>query len=324
MNEGYVIADRYICKEKLGKGANGSVYLVYDNKLDKYWAVKECIMHNENEIEALKSVDNNAFVRIVDVIRQDMCEFVIMDRVEGITLSEYCRSHAPNEKTIIRWMTEVAKAMNYLHNLKTPLLYMDCKPDNIMLTNSGDIRLVDLGSTYTYTVRNNNIRISSTRFFAPKEIKDNNEGIHLDIYSDVYSFGMTMYRLLTLSNIEYRDRRGRLCPEYINKHISRACSDIVKRSTMTDPNKRYHSMNDVIRDLSEALNTKKRHRFNVPLMFDHIVKYALSIIIILCAMYTNIQFNTFAIPGLFILLVCLCKRPSYYTWETKKSIVRTY
>ena len=71
----------------------------------------------------------------------------------------------------MRMGKKIAGAMKYLHNLSPALLYMDCKPDNIMLTKSGDIRLIDLGSVY---VCDDNVHnsVSGTAFYAPGEVKN--------------------------------------------------------------------------------------------------------------------------------------------------------
>ena len=74
METGYTIADRYVCKKLLGKGGSGSVYMVYDMKLDKNWAVKLCHGGRPEEAAALKRIDCSAFPRIVDVIHQDDTE----------------------------------------------------------------------------------------------------------------------------------------------------------------------------------------------------------------------------------------------------------
>ena len=328
METGYTIADRYVCKKLLGKGGSGSVYMVYDMKLDKNWAVKLCHGGRPEEAAALKRIDCSAFPRIVDVIHQDDTDFLIMDYVDGITLSARCRLYAASEGEVLTWMLRTAEALKTLHEQTPPLLYMDCKPDNIMLTNSGDIRLVDLGSVYAYDSDRKG-SVSSTRFFAPGEVVKPASGVRIGIHSDVYCFGMTMYRLLTGSSIEYRDSLGRLCPEHKNKHISKASQRIIKRCTAINPDSRYQSMQDIIRDLEYAINSVERKAaFSIPVtlnrLLDKLLKYALATVIIVCGIRLDTPIGLPVTSILFVLLFMLCMRPEYYSRETIKSVMRAH
>ena len=327
MDKGYIIADRYICERPLGNGSFGSVFLVFDIKLGKYWAAKQCPIRSDMETQALKTVDMKAFPRITDTVDQDGFLYLIMDYVEGTPLSRYCSMHAVKEPDIINWMLQVAHAIDYLHNLTPPLLYMDCKPANIMLTSSMEIRLVDLGSVYEYDSAYSGA-ISSTRFYAPTEVTSHDSSSSIGIYSDVYSFGMTMYRLLTGSNTEYRDSKGFLRPEYINKHISHKSADIIRKCTVRTSTLRYQSMKDIIHDLESASILNKRHFgsiFRLKIK-SSVCKCLLSIGTIISALkLSEDPGNTSYIcltSALFLLLIRLCLRPVCYSWETRKSIMR--
>ena len=228
---GYEIAGRYVYRKALGSGACGSVFLAYDRKISKLWAVKMCENIRGYEAEALKKIDHCAFPRIVDVCEQDKAVFLVMDYVEGESLGKYCRNHAVSQRQILIWCRKIAEAIEYLHNMTPSLLYMDCKPDNIMLTTAGEIRLVDLGSIY---VKNDDISniVSGTEFFAPEEITK--YSLHKleytpDERSDIYSLGMTMYTLLTGCRVEYRDRYGNICARRQNKNISRVTEQIIRK-----------------------------------------------------------------------------------------------
>lgn len=252
MNKGFVLDNRYEYMMDLGCGSNGSVYLVYDNKLNKKWAVKVCSHFSEQEIYALKQINYYFFPRIVDVIVQDEHEYLIMDYIEGETLSVYCQTHALPEKQAIIMCKEIACALHYLHNMTPSIIYADLKPDNIIITPSGEARIIDFGSIYVDTIKSN--AITGTTFYAPAELSTSVP----TIASDIYSFGMTMYRILTGQRKELRNSKGILLPERINRNISISSVNIIKRCTLPSPSERYHSMNDIIRDLTNFSQSRRK------------------------------------------------------------------
>ena len=205
-----VIGGRYVYKKSLGKGGNGSVFLCWDLKLQKEWAVKELQISDgeSTELDLLKTISCNLFPRIVDVVHEQDKVYLVMDYVEGVTLKEKMQRQKLKEKEVLSWAVEIAKALRYLHQMSPQILYLDCKPENIMLTPQGEIRLVDLGSVYICHSEKKQ-RISGTRFFAPKEQQGGNgtkqkdvggeprnggkEDLNPDVRSDIYAYGMTLY-----------------------------------------------------------------------------------------------------------------------------------
>lgn len=316
MEYGYEIADRYICRKPLGKGANGNVYLVFDQKLCKYWAAKACSHLSDQEIFALKSINHYAFPRIVDVIEQDSYYFLIMDYIEGETLASHCNNRVVNERQLVRWFKKIASALSYLHNLNPQIFYVDCKPENIMVTPSGDIRIVDFGSIYVCSDEPQSI--SGTKFYAPKELNTQTPSVT----SDIYSLGMTMYRLLTKSSVEYRDKSGNLCPEHINKNISKSLVSLIKKCTSFNPKSRIQSMSDIVKILSTIGNHRTVNGINLPAITKLILKCSLGAIILLIAKI-NVHHGLLLIIPLLCLLFLLCKKPTFYTWETHKDIYKS-
>ena len=251
---GTILGNRYLIKERLGKGGRGTVYLCHDTKLHKDWALKELEepsdLERSMELELLKTISCNAFPRIVDILKENGRVYLVMDYVEGISLRDKMRYQTLTEKEVLPWAKEIAKGIAYLHRMSVPILYMDCKPDNIMLTNAGEIRLVDLGSAYV-CFKDKKQRISGTKYFAPKEQyksgKDRDTCVP-DARTDIYAFGMTLYFLLTGGEKERR-RGGRLCIRDVNPAVSWGMSHIIEKCTMEKPEHRYQSMEEVMEQL---------------------------------------------------------------------------
>ena len=79
--------ERYAFERVLGEGAQGKVYLAYDRKLEKYWAVKE-LKVSSGEAKIMLELDHPGLPRITDVIEKDNRQYLVMDYMEGKTLKE--------------------------------------------------------------------------------------------------------------------------------------------------------------------------------------------------------------------------------------------
>lgn len=335
------IGGRYICIKPLGKGGSGSVFLCYDTKLCKNWAVK-CMQDTEgssdnpgetkeslrpermSELEALKTVSYSVFPRIVDVIRENGNIYMVMDYVEGITLKERMMRGKLTEKEIIPWALEIAKALRYLHQMSPQVLYLDCKPENIMLTKEGEIRLVDLGSAYLCQAGYKQ-RLSGTNFFAPEELRFRTAGKkEPDVRTDIYIFGMTLYVLLAGKKKEYR-RNGRLSVRDVNPGVSYGMNAIIAKCTEKDAAKRYKSMDEVLHQLTHIKEVGKREREKRSFMKlgEWIVKSMFALCCLLSSRYSVIQKQpNIMVWSILLLLVlfALCKPKRSVMYEVKQDL----
>lgn len=318
-----VIGGRYKYRKSLGKGGNGSVFLCHDIKLQKEWAVKELVEH-ATELELLKSISCNLFPRIVDVVHEQEKVYLVMDYVEGITLKEKMQRQQLTEKEVLPWAVEIAKALQYLHKMSPQILYMDCKPENIILTPQGEIRLVDLGSVYICGSEKKQ-RVSGTRFFSPLEQKNaaTTESAP-DVRTDIYSFGMTLYYLLAGEKKIYR-RKGRMSIQDVNPGVSEGMNAIIARCTEKEPSKRLQSMEEVLYQLAHIKEIGRQERIKNSMqkalgLFGKIVCVAGSLI---CAwVYAkgqNPQVFFGAVTALAVFGL-LCRRRYFILYEVKKEV----
>ena len=93
-----------------------------------------------------------------------------MDLLTGSPLSKVCKNNPPTKEQMINWGIDVATAIKGLHSLSPSMLYMDCKPDNLILCEDGSVRPVDIGSIYICDSSDKR-RISGTAAFAAPEQK---------------------------------------------------------------------------------------------------------------------------------------------------------
>ena len=328
--ENRVIGGRYKIIQQLGKGGNAAVFLCQDQKLQKSWAVKEVTEPTDAErgmeLELLKTISCNAFPRIVDVIKEDKSVFLVMDYVEGITLKEKMKRQLLTEADVLPWALEIAKGIRYLHQMNPSILYMDCKPDNIMLTHEGEIRLIDLGSVYVCSREiKRQQRISGTRFFAPKEQYARKKGDLLpDVRTDIYAFGMTLYYLLTGGRKEYR-KNGKLCARMANPAISRGMNHIIEKCTMENPKLRYQSMEEIMYQLSH-IKEVGRWKLGKEMFYQFIIllgKIGCTMGILVSAIFYQLKQDGIFFGGMIlltILFIVSCAKKRVTVCEIKREI----
>ena len=154
---GTIIEGKYEVLKLIGKGGMSKVYLAMDKNLNKQWAIKEIerkAYDKNNEVvvasamaeaNMMKKLDYPSLPRIVDIIEKENVIYVVMDYIEGETLSSVLsKEGAQPQEVVIEWAKELCRVLDYLHTQNPPIIYRDMKPANIMLQPNGNIKLIDL------------------------------------------------------------------------------------------------------------------------------------------------------------------------------------
>ena len=268
-NNGADIHGRYIMKYEIGRGGMSKVYLAKDLKLNMDWAIKVIDLSKdsgnakiykiatEKEISLLKGAKHPALPRIVDFFTEDDKIYIVMDYIEGETLSDKLdREGRQKEEDVVKWIRAVCEVLNYLHTRENAIIYRDIKPSNIMLTPEGQIKLIDFGIARTYKSNSSSDTeyLGSRGYAAPEQCSMLGQS---DERTDIYGVGATMYHLITGKHPDqppyeiYPIRRW-------DKKFSRGVQEIIQKCVMTDPQYRYQTAYD----LMEALdNYKKQDRY---------------------------------------------------------------
>ena len=266
------INDRYILQYEIGRGGMSKVYLARDIKLNMDWAIKVLDVSGnsshakiykiatEKEISMLKSLKHPALPRIVDYFLEDEKMYIVMDYIEGETLSDKLeREGKQKEENVVKWMRAVCDVLNYLHTRKNAIIYRDIKPSNIMLTPEGDIKLIDFGIARTYKSSSNSDTeyLGSRGYAAPEQCSQLGQS---DERTDIYGVGATMYHLLTGKHPDQPPYEFYPIRKW-DKHFSRGVQQIVQKCVMTDPQYRYQTAYDVV-DALDNYQTEDQKRFS--------------------------------------------------------------
>lgn len=236
---------RYRKLELLGSGGMGEVWLVHDEQLGCYWAMKllkedsdaDCRNAFEKEIAILTALHHPAIPRIVERINEDGQIGVIMDLVEGISLGE-CKEMS-DEAQLLDWAKQLLDILKHIHDQQ--ILYLDLKPDNIMLDRNGRLHLIDFGIACFKNKQDSTRQRFGTIGYSPKE---QYEAALLDERCDIYAFGKTM---LALASGAAGDQLQSLNTG--NTSLSQGFRLLIDGCIQEDKDLRYDSIELLVKDL---------------------------------------------------------------------------
>ena len=265
-----LLDNRYRLLEKIGSGGMADVYMAKDNVLDRIVAVKilhsqfaednEFIVRFRHEAQSAGKLSHPNIVGIYDVGRDGGLYYIIMEYVEGTTLKEYIETH-PNIPidTAVRIAIEIGSALEEAH--ENGIIHCDVKPHNILLTESGKVKVTDFGIARAINSSNITIResvLGSVHYLSPEQAA----GDTITEKTDIYSLGIVLYEMLT----HHLPFDGETAVSVALKHIqdeipspsryNAAISPMLEECLMTalrrDPEKRYASIAEFVSALKMA------------------------------------------------------------------------
>lgn len=277
-----VCSDKYIIKSELGRGGTSCVYLVTDRNIGKYWAMKKIYKKNgmsvmlaEKEIQMLSAIDFPMFPRITDAWQDEEALYIISDYIEGISLDRIINDKGVRRNQAVRWSKQIAEALRYLHNLEPPILYLDMKPQNILVKADGSLSIVDFGIAGRITT--NIIPIGTIGYAAPEQF---DIGACLTNRTDIFAFGMTYYAMRRgkSPDTNINDTRRKIENSKLFSHREKA---FLLRCTALNDRQRFSSIEDAVFQL-------EHFRFN-PNTFKFMCGLVASMVFMLSVGFTIYQ-----------------------------------
>lgn len=270
------IKDRYQIKEIIGQGGMGCVYLADDLRLAGRLTALKAVYYERSlpddvikqtreqfkrEATVLARLDHPNLPKVSDFFSDARRDYLVMDYVPGkdlrtLMLEEKKKRTFLSERDVLNWANQIADALIYLHGQSPAILHRDIKPSNIKLTPNGIIKLVDFGLVKILVSGEKTITVvhgHGSAYYTPLEQYGGDTG-HTDPRSDVYSFGATLYHLLTnKAPMEARERfldpESELPMKEFNKNISPRTEKVINLAMRVHPDERIQSVNK----LKEAL-----------------------------------------------------------------------
>ncbi|ROR25707.1 serine/threonine-protein kinase [Mobilisporobacter senegalensis] len=244
--------DKYRIVKILGSGGSATVYLARHIKLESFRAIK-CIRKDNpfykdalREAYILKNLRHSNIPIIYDIEEDPRCSYIIEEYIEGESLKSFRLNHRfIQESIIINFSMQICELIQYLHKNEKPILYLDLKPENIMVSNH-TLKLIDFGTAvyfkepekYTHTV-------GTKGYAAPEQYKKGK----IDERCDVYGIGMLLFYLVTGRTFDWKINEFKNIDKVSN--CSKKLKGIINKCLKYYPSHRYQSVLHLYNKLSE-------------------------------------------------------------------------
>lgn len=268
-NIGKKLDGRYELLELIGVGGMADIYRARDVQEDRIVAVKilktefagseEFLRRFRNESKAIALLSHPNIVKIYDVGFTDKVQFIVMEYVDGITLTDYIEQQGVLKwRDAVHFTVQVLRALQHAHD--RGIVHRDVKSSNVMLLRDGTIKVMDFGIARFNRENNKTMSektIGSVHYISPEQAR----GDITDERSDIYSVGVALYEMLTgrkpfdgdtpvaiaLKHMQSNPKR----PTEINETIPEGLEQIVLRAMQKEPQARYQTAGEMISDLED-------------------------------------------------------------------------
>lgn len=270
LRKGMFLADRYEILEQIGNGGMSDVYKAKCHKLNRYVAIKvlkpefsqdtSFVSKFRVEAQSAAGLSHPNVVNVYDVGEENGIHYIVMELVEGITLKKYIekRGKLPY-KEAVSIAIQVANGMEAAH--KHHIVHRDIKPQNIIISKEGKVKVTDFGiaKAATSSTINSSAAMGSVHYMSPEQAR----GGYSDERSDIYSFGITLYEMLTgkvpfdgdttVAVAVQHIQDAIPAPSEIAEDVPLSVDKIVLKCTQKKTERRYQTVSDLIADLKKSL-----------------------------------------------------------------------
>jgi len=275
-----LLAGRYELGELIGRGGMADVHVGMDTRLGRRVAVKllKPSLANDpafrtrfrREAQDAAKMAHPTIVRIFDAGEESIREsngaetlvpFIVMEYVDGRLLKDVLTDGPLEPAEATRIISQVLTALEYSH--RAGVVHRDIKPGNIMITSSGQVKVMDFGiaraiSESSATIAESSAIVGTAQYFSPEQAR----GESVDARTDLYSTGIVLFELLT-GRAPFRGdnpvavayqhvNSDPVAPSTLNPRVSPALDAVVLRALAKDRFSRYQSAGEFRADVEAA------------------------------------------------------------------------
>jgi serine/threonine-protein kinase len=266
----------YEVLELLGEGGMGMVYKARQKSLDRIVALKVLparaaketafIKRFISEARTVARLNHENIIAGIDVGEHDGTYYFAMEHVEGESVAQLIdRQGALEERYALQVVAQMARALAHAH--KHGLVHRDVKPQNILVTKTGLAKLCDLGLAKMQNEASKDptgVPVGTPHYLSPEQARGEAD---VDIRSDVYSLGASLYHMLTGSTPFEGQSPMVLMTKHLteepvpirrkNADVSKAAGDLVLRMMSKDKEDRHQTPAELLEDVERVLAGKK-------------------------------------------------------------------
>ena len=266
--------------EKLGEGGMGVVYKAHDTKLDRDVALKflptnltaspEELTRFELEAKAISALNHPNIATIYDVDEVNGQRYLVLEYIPCGTLKSRLKQLKSEDKgfsihEVLGFGVQIAEGLAHAH--RQGIIHRDVKTENMMLTGEGKIKLTDFGLAKlrgSVQITKTGSTLGTAAYMSPEQIR----GEEVDQRSDIFSFGIVLYELVT-SHLPFRGEfEAALSYSILNENppsisslrrkVPQSLEQVINRCLEKDKTKRYQSTNEIITELKNVERDSSR------------------------------------------------------------------
>lgn len=262
---------KYKFEQFLGGGMS-HVYKARDTLINRIVVVKiltDSGMHDEDtkkrflrEAQTAGAISHENIIRVYDFGEHEGRPYMVMEYLEGNDLrASITQVQLPDVLTKIKVLVQLARALKHIHELG--IVHRDLKPDNVFMSKSGSVKLMDFGiaKTKDLSITRTGYTLGTPYYMAPEQVmaKDVNER------ADIYAFGIVMFELFTGTKPFKADNVHEVFFKILNEpldatplaesQVPTAVVELIKRCTDKDQTKRPESFGTIIPELEAVIRT---------------------------------------------------------------------
>ncbi len=279
---------QYRILAKLGRGGMGEVYLAEDEQLGRKVAIKFLppdVATDEHakqrllrEARTAATLDHPNICAIYEIGQEGQHSFIVLQYIEGQTLAAKLKSQLPDVPEALAIAEQVAEALREAHT--RGVVHRDIKPENIMLTSRSQVKVLDFGlakmihdpsqtSGNTATMLSvPGMVLGTVPYMSPEQVR----GEELDSRTDIFSFGIVFYELLSGRRPFEAKSTAELISAILTSdpppisfsnpgHLGSSAERLIRKCLEKDPARRYQAMADLIVDLQRIRRESETGHF---------------------------------------------------------------
>lgn len=266
---GRILNGRYELKKLIGSGGMANVFEAADLSEGTTVAIKllkqeylsndEFVRRFRNESKVIAVLDHPNIVKVYDVNFTGADQYIVMEHIDGITLSQYIRhQNQLRWKDTVHFATQILKALQHAH--EHGVIHRDIKSQNIMLLRDGTIKVMDFGIARfaREDIRGGQNRtIGSVHYISPEQAC----GEESDAKSDIYSVGVLLYEMLagavpfdgeSPEEVAMKHLHSDPLPlQEVNPSVPTGLCEIIEKAMQKNKDLRYRSAREMLAAISE-------------------------------------------------------------------------
>jgi beta-lactam-binding protein with PASTA domain/tRNA A-37 threonylcarbamoyl transferase component Bud32 len=268
---GRKVLNRYKLIEKLGGGGMSVVWKAYDLVLDRNVALKvlrpemsedeEFIRRFRREAQSVASLSHPNIVNIYDVGEDRGLYFIVMELIEGETLRDKLKREGALDTTeALEIASQICEALSHAHNRR--IIHRDIKPQNILLTKNGHVKVADFGiarALGAISTTSRDLVVGSAPYLSPEQAKN---GV-VSNRSDIYSLGVVLFEMLTGKQPFAGDSPVAVALQHVQSEpppirkvkpsLPERVANVVTKALKKNPEERFSSVDEMRREMGFIL-----------------------------------------------------------------------